>query len=118
MIYTRVAGHQPRALLLNTRVVVTMTRGLLASTREYEYDEWCGYEYMTSGPAGRGASYMCGLVSQEARLSARGGGTMRSGRCGGTADLVSYLYLVPCTYTGETYMYMYAQQHARASCAL
>ncbi len=26
-----------------------MTRGLLASAREYEYYEWRGYEYMTLG---------------------------------------------------------------------
>ncbi len=48
---------------------------------------------------------MYGLLSQEARLIVLGGGnTMRSRRCGGTADLVSYLDLVSCTCTSETYI--------------
>ncbi len=55
MIYTRAASTNSRALLLKTRVVANMTRGLLASAREYEYYEWRGYEYMTWG-AGHGAS--------------------------------------------------------------
>ncbi len=49
MIYTRVASTNSRALLLNTRVVANMTRGLLATTREYEYYEWRRYEYMIRG---------------------------------------------------------------------
>ncbi len=52
-----------------------MTRGLLATTSEYEYYEWRGYEYMIRGGAGMALAYgksSYGLVSQEARLSARG----------------------------------------------
>ncbi len=53
-----------------------MTRGLLASTCEYEYYEWRRYEYivyMTRGP-GTVLAYSIssyGQVSQEARLSTR-----------------------------------------------
>ncbi len=71
-----------------------MTRGLLASTREYEYYEWHGYEYMTRG-AGTALAYsisIYGLVSQDAGLSARErrhDAQQLARRCGGTADQVS-----------------------------
>ncbi len=50
--FTRVASDLHTCGEAPTRECFYSTRtcGLLASTREYEYYEWHGYEYMASGP--------------------------------------------------------------------